>query len=80
MLVAAAAAALGLTLGWRTRVMSVLLYASMLTLYHRNVMANGGPDAVPFMLSFYMMFCPSGAAYSLDAAARPATAAPPPSP
>ena len=66
-LVAAAAAALGLTLGWRTRVMSVLLYASMLTLYHRNVMANGGPDAVPFMLSFYMMFCPSGAAYSLDA-------------
>jgi Vitamin K-dependent gamma-carboxylase len=66
-LVATAAAALGLTLGWRTRVMSVLLYMGMLTLYHRNVMANGGPDAVPFLLSFYMMFCPSGAAYSLDA-------------
>jgi Vitamin K-dependent gamma-carboxylase len=66
-LVATTAVALGFTLGWRTRIMSVLLYAGMLTLYHRNVMANGGPDAIPFMLSFYMMFCPSGAAYSLDA-------------
>ena len=47
--------------------MSVLLYLGMLTLYHRNVSANGGPDAVPLLLSFYMMFCPSGAAYSLDA-------------
>jgi hypothetical protein len=64
---ATAAAALGVTLGWRTRVMSVLLYLGMLTLYHRNVSANGGPDAVPMLLSFYMMFCPSGAAYSLDA-------------
>jgi hypothetical protein len=61
------AAALGLTLGWRTRVMSVLLYLAMLSLYHRNVSGNGGPDAVPFILCFYMMFCPSGAAYSLDA-------------
>jgi hypothetical protein len=64
---ATTAAAIGLTLGWRTRVMSVLLYLGMLTMYHRNVMSNGGPDAVPFLLSFYMMFCPSGAAYSLDA-------------
>jgi hypothetical protein len=64
---ATAAAAVGLTLGWRTRVMSVLLYLGMLTLYHRNTSANGGPDAVPFLLSFYMMFCPSGAAFSLDA-------------
>ncbi len=61
------AAAVGLTLGWRTRIMSVLLYLGMITLYHRNVMANGGPDAVPLLLSFYMMFCPSGAACSLDA-------------
>jgi hypothetical protein len=64
---ATAAAALGLTLGWRTRVMSVLFYLGMITLYHRNVSANGGPDAVPLLISFYMMFCPSGAAYSLDA-------------
>ncbi len=64
---ATAAAAFGVMVGWRTRVMSVLLYLSLLTLYHRNVSANGGPDAIPLLLSFYMMFCPSGAAYSLDA-------------
>jgi hypothetical protein len=62
-----AAAAVGFTLGWRTRVMSVLLYLGMLSLYHRNVTSNGGPDALPFILSFYMMLCPCGAAYSLDA-------------
>jgi hypothetical protein len=39
----------------------------MLSLYHRNVSSNGGPDAVPMILSFYLMLCPSGAAYSLDA-------------
>jgi hypothetical protein len=64
---AAFAAALGVALGWRTRPMSVVLYLCMLSLYHRNVSSNGGPDAVPVILSFYMMLCPSGAAYSLDA-------------
>jgi Vitamin K-dependent gamma-carboxylase len=59
--------AVGFTLGWRTRLMSILLYLCMLSLYHRNVSSNGGPDAVPMILTFYMMFCPSGAAYSLDA-------------
>ncbi len=66
-LAATFATVVGFTVGWRTRIMSILFYAEMLTLYHRNVLANGGPDAVPFLLSFYMMFCPSGAAYSLDA-------------
>jgi hypothetical protein len=61
------AVAVGFTLGWRTRLMSILLYLCMLSLYHRNVSSNGGPDAVPFIVTFYMMFCPSGAAYSLDA-------------
>ena len=61
------AVAVGFTLGWRTRLMSILLYLCMLSLYHRNVSSNGGPDAVPMIVTFYMMFCPSGAAYSLDA-------------
>jgi hypothetical protein len=59
--------ALGVTVGWHTRIMSVLLYVCMLSLYHRNVGSNGGPDALPPILAFYMMLCPSGAAYSLDA-------------
>jgi hypothetical protein len=62
-----AAVAVGFTLGWRTRLMSILLYLCMLSLYHRNVSSNGGPDAVPMILSFYTMLCPCGAAYSLDA-------------
>ncbi len=61
------AAALGVTLGWRTRTMSLVLWLAMLSLYHRNPSSNGGPDAMPMVLSFYMMLCPSGAAYSLDA-------------
>ena len=47
--------------------MSVLLYLGLLSLYHRNIISNGGPDAVPMLLAFYLMLCPSGAAYSLDA-------------
>jgi hypothetical protein len=66
-LAATMAAAVGVILGWRTRIMTVLLYLGMLSLYHRNVSANGGPDAVPMLISFYLMLCPSGAAYSLDA-------------
>jgi len=66
-LAATAAVAVGFTLGWRTRLMSILLYLGMLSLYHRNVTSNGGPDAVPAILTFYMMLCPCGAAYSLDA-------------
>jgi hypothetical protein len=62
-----ASVAVAFTLGWRTRLMSILLYLGMLSLYHRNVSSNGGPDAVPFILTFYTMLCPCGAAYSLDA-------------
>jgi len=61
------AAAAGVAVGWHTRIMSVLLYLGMLSLYHRNVSSNGGPDAIPLLMSFYLMFCPAGAAYSLDA-------------
>jgi hypothetical protein len=61
------AAVVGFTLGWRTKLMSILVYLGMLGLYHRNVTANGGPDALPFLMTFYMMLCPCGAAYSLDA-------------
>jgi Vitamin K-dependent gamma-carboxylase len=57
----------GFTLGWHTRIMSILLWACLLSFYHRNVGSNGGPDALPPILSFYMMLCPCGAACSLDA-------------
>jgi hypothetical protein len=64
------AAALGLMLGWQTRLMSIALYLGLLALYHRNIASSGGTDAVPLILAFHLMLCPSGAAYSLDARRR----------
>jgi hypothetical protein len=53
--------------GWRTRLMSVLLYLGLLSLYHRNIATNCGPDQLMMITSFYLMLSPCGAAYSLDA-------------
>jgi hypothetical protein len=64
---ATAAVAVGFTLGWHTRIMSVLLYAGMLSLYHRNVATNCGPDVLLMVTCFLMMLSPCGAALSLDA-------------
>jgi hypothetical protein len=55
------------TLGWRTRVMSVLLYLGVLSIHHRNIPTNCGPDNLLVAMLFYLMLAPSGAAYSLDA-------------
>lgn len=63
----ALASAVGLTVGWRTRTMSILFWLAFLSLYHRNPSSNGGPDAMPAIMSFYVMLCPCGAAYSIDA-------------
>jgi hypothetical protein len=64
---ATAVVALLFTAGWHTRVMGVLLYLGTLTLYHRNIVTNCGPDALLTILSFYLMLSPCGRAYSLDA-------------
>lgn len=62
-----AVVAAAFTLGWRTRVMGVLLYLGLLTFYNRNLVTNCGPDQVMMITAFYMMLAPCGAAYSLDA-------------
>ncbi len=59
--------ALLFTLGWRTRIVSVLLYLALLSIHHRNIPTNCGPDILVLLLVFYLMFSPCGAAYSLDA-------------
>ena len=59
--------AVGVTLGWHTRIMSLLLYFGMLMIHHRNISTASGADVLVLVTSFYMMLCPSGAAYSLDA-------------
>ncbi len=55
------------TVGWRTRINGVLLYLGLLSIHHRNITTNGGPDNLLMVLVFYLMLSPSGAAYSLDA-------------
>ena len=55
------------TLGWRTRIVSVLLWIGMLSFYNRNLLTNCGPDQVMMITTFYLMLAPCGAAYSLDA-------------
>ncbi|OJW08531.1 MAG: Vitamin K-dependent gamma-carboxylase [Planctomycetales bacterium 71-10] len=64
---AVAVVAVAFTLGWRTRIMGVLLYLGVMTFYNRNLLTNCGPDQVMMITSFYMMLAPCGAAYSLDA-------------
>lgn len=65
-----AVAAVGFTLGWRTRVMSVAVYAGMLSIHHANLLTNSGADALLTIVCFLMMLSPCGAAYSLDARRR----------
>lgn len=62
-----AAFAVAFTLGWRTRITSILVYLGLISLYHRNLLTNCGPDQVMMITSFYMMLAPCGAAFSLDA-------------
>jgi len=62
-----AGVAVAFTLGWRTRITSILLYLGLLSFYNRNLLTNCGPDQVMMITSFFMMLAPCGAAFSLDA-------------
>jgi hypothetical protein len=64
---ATALAAVGLTFGWHTRVMAVVFYVLMLSIRQRDILTNSGADALVMIMTFYMVLCPSGMAYSLDA-------------
>jgi hypothetical protein len=66
-LAASAVVAALVTVGWRTRITSVILYSMILAIHHRNVVTNCGPDTLLMIMLFYLMLSPSGAAFSLDA-------------
>ena len=77
---ATAVVAFAFTVGWRTRAMGALLYLMTLSIHHRNIPTNSGPDNLLLIMLFYLMLSPCGAAYSLDArrsARRRGTAAEP---
>ena len=66
MFAATLAAAALFTIGWRTRIASIALYALMLSIHHRNVQTASGADCLLMIFLFYAMLSPCGAAYSLD--------------
>lgn len=60
------AAILCFTLGLFTRTMSVLVWVGHLCFIQRAFLTWSGMDTVLAMLTFYLMFAPTGAALSLD--------------
>ena len=61
----ATAAAL-LTVGFRTRMMSILFYLGMLSIHNRNLVSSSGADVLLLTFGFNLMLSPCGAAYSVD--------------
>lgn len=54
------------TVGWRTRLMSLLLYLGMASIDQRNWLILNSGDRLLTILLFFGMFAPLGATYSLD--------------
>lgn len=69
--VAAAGFALGLLLGWRTRLMTVLSWLLLVSVQNRNPMIVQGGDDLLRMLLFWGIFLPWGRLWSKDAQGQP---------
>ena len=61
-----AIAAVGLLLGYRTRLMTVIVWVLVLSIQWRNPFIGNSADGLLRMLLFWSMFVPLGAAWSLD--------------
>jgi hypothetical protein len=59
-------AACAFTLGWKTRMVTVILFIIQTSMNHANPMMVNGEDLVIRMLMFYGIFSPLGFTYSLD--------------
>ena len=57
---------LALTLGYRTRLASVLVFVGILSLERRNPDVFNSGDGLLRLIAFYLMLAPAGAALSLD--------------
>lgn len=66
-----AAVAVALIIGWRTRFVSFLAWAFVVSLHNRNPVILHSGDVVFRMLLFWAMFLPLGARASVDAALAP---------
>ena len=64
------AAAVALTLGWRTRVASVLVAVLLLAVQRRDPFVLNSGDLLLRQLAFFVMLMPAGETWSLDARRR----------
>jgi hypothetical protein len=55
-----------LTIGLRTRLVSILYYIGMLSIHNRNLLSSSGADVLLLTFGFHLMVSPCGAAYSID--------------
>jgi uncharacterized membrane protein YphA (DoxX/SURF4 family) len=59
-------AALGFTIGFFTRTSGVIAYLTLISIHHQNLtILNSGDTALRFAL-FFLIWCPSGGAWSVD--------------
>src|SRR3712207_3360366 len=66
LLVAAALAALGLLIGYRTRLCTIVLWVLLLSIQWRNPLVGGSDGPLLRLLLFWGMFLPLGAYWSVD--------------
>lgn len=67
----AALAAFFLLLGWKTKTMTIISWLFLISIQNRNVLILSGEDNLILLLTFWSMFLPLGARYSIDAALDP---------
>lgn len=72
----AALAALGLLVGYRTRLMTIVVWVLLLSIQWRNPLVGGADGPMLRLLLFWSMFLPLGAYWSLDRALKGAVSRP----
>jgi hypothetical protein len=70
--------AIALSVGWQTRLATILLFVLIQSMMHRNLSVVHGQDLVFRMLLFYGLFAPFGACLSIDSRGSPGKSAGPP--
>ncbi len=55
-----------LTIGFNTRVSTIIVWLLSISFYHLNPLINSGGDLVKNIILFYLMLSPCGAAWSVD--------------
>lgn len=60
------AAAITLTVGYRTRTSSIVVWVLLASIHQRNLLITNSGDTMMRVTGFFLMFAPAGAAYSVD--------------